>query len=179
MINLASPKEVFKHLEELVERLQNERDYYKGKYNEALNEIYKDKLCDRGSNPKNCTINGKDIPHSYGESVKVWAMAITEENRKVLEYNGLSTLLCFDFGRGDKQTAKIFEDLYVSQEILNDICSDSTGESEADFLGKNPEWITFPECFGVGSIPCEISTVDHEGKQLLGWNGRLLIIGLI
>lgn len=37
------------------------------------------KLCDRGSDPKNCTINGKDIPHSYGESVKVWAMAITEE----------------------------------------------------------------------------------------------------
>jgi hypothetical protein len=106
-------------------------------------------------------------------------MFIANENRKVLEHNGLSTLLCFDFGRGDDQTAKIFEGLYISEDILNDICIDSTGENEASFLGEKPKWNQFPECAGIGSIPCEISSEDYEGKRGQSWKGRLLIIELI
>ena len=32
-----------------------------------------------GINPQDCTINGKDIPHGYGESLKVWATAFVDE----------------------------------------------------------------------------------------------------
>lgn len=32
-----------------------------------------------GRNPQDCTIEGRDIPHSYGESLRVWAMAFVDE----------------------------------------------------------------------------------------------------
>lgn len=32
-----------------------------------------------GRNPQDCTIEGKDIPHGYGESLKVWATAFVDE----------------------------------------------------------------------------------------------------
>lgn len=32
-----------------------------------------------GRNPQDCTIDGKDIPHGYGESLKVWATAFVDE----------------------------------------------------------------------------------------------------
>lgn len=36
-------------------------------------------LIRRGSNPQGCTIGGKDIPHAYGESLRVWAEAFVDE----------------------------------------------------------------------------------------------------
>ena len=32
-----------------------------------------------GINTQDCTIDGKDIPHAYGESLKVWATAFVDE----------------------------------------------------------------------------------------------------
>ena len=32
-----------------------------------------------GRNPQDCTIESKDIPHAYGESLKVWATAFVDE----------------------------------------------------------------------------------------------------
>lgn len=32
-----------------------------------------------GRNPEDCTIGGKDIPHGYGETLKVWATAFVDE----------------------------------------------------------------------------------------------------
>jgi hypothetical protein len=35
-----------------------------------------------GGNPKDCTIEGKDIPHAYGESLRIWATAFVDELNK-------------------------------------------------------------------------------------------------
>ena len=90
MINLTSPKEVFKHLEELVERLQNERDYYKGKYNEALNEIYKDKLvkefkeeCDKA---KTSLRRGFGISEKEHEEILKWMKKHNQKCRGHYKY---------------------------------------------------------------------------------------------
>ena len=32
-----------------------------------------------GYDPSKCTIGDKDIPHAYGESLKVWATALVDE----------------------------------------------------------------------------------------------------
>lgn len=32
-----------------------------------------------GRNPQDCTVGGKDIPHAYGETLKVWATAFVDE----------------------------------------------------------------------------------------------------
>lgn len=76
MIKLTSPKEVFKQAEELVERLQNERDFYKKKYNEALNEAYKDNLvkeikeeCDKA---KASLLRGFGISEKEHEEILKW-----------------------------------------------------------------------------------------------------------
>lgn len=87
MINLVSPKEIFKHLEELFEHLQKERDYYKEKYNEALNETYKDKLvkefkeeCDKA---KASLRRGFSISKKEHEEILKW---IKEHNKKCRGY---------------------------------------------------------------------------------------------
>ena len=36
------------------------------------------RLVEAGSNPANCTVGGKDIPHAYAESAKEWAVAFAE-----------------------------------------------------------------------------------------------------
>lgn len=36
------------------------------------------RLVEAGRNPENCTTNGKDIPHAYAETAKVWAIAFTD-----------------------------------------------------------------------------------------------------
>lgn len=36
-------------------------------------------LTQRGSNPQDCRIGDKDIPHAYGESLRVWANAFVDE----------------------------------------------------------------------------------------------------
>lgn len=35
-------------------------------------------LVELGSNPANCSVGGKDIPHAYAEIAKEWAMAFTD-----------------------------------------------------------------------------------------------------
>lgn len=35
-------------------------------------------LVELGSNPANCSVGGKDIPHAYAESAKEWAIAFTD-----------------------------------------------------------------------------------------------------
>lgn len=37
------------------------------------------RIADNGTDPATCTINGKNIPHAYGESVKEWATAFVDE----------------------------------------------------------------------------------------------------
>lgn len=32
-----------------------------------------------GQNPEDCVIEGKDIPHAYGESARIWAGAFVDE----------------------------------------------------------------------------------------------------
>jgi hypothetical protein len=113
---------------------------------------------------------------SRGDYLGQATLFIANNNIDILTDNDLESLIASELNRDG---SNIFLKLYVSQKILNDICIGSTGESEADSLGKNPEWILLPECFGITSIPCEISTEDYEGKRLIGWNGRLLIIGMI
>lgn len=44
---------------------------------EGLN--IQNRLVAAGSNPANCTVGGKDIPHAYAESAKEWAVALAEE----------------------------------------------------------------------------------------------------
>lgn len=36
-------------------------------------------VANAGGNPGNCTVGGKDIPHSFAESAKVWAKAFADE----------------------------------------------------------------------------------------------------
>lgn len=40
------------------------------------------RIADNGTNPATCSINGKDILHAYGESVKEWATAFVDELEK-------------------------------------------------------------------------------------------------
>lgn len=37
------------------------------------------RIVDNGTDPATCTINGKDILHAYGKSVKEWATAFVDE----------------------------------------------------------------------------------------------------
>ena len=37
------------------------------------------RLIDLNSDPENCTIGGKDIPHAYAETARVWAEALADE----------------------------------------------------------------------------------------------------
>lgn len=37
------------------------------------------RLSREGSNPQECRIEGKDIPHAYGETLRVWAEAFVDE----------------------------------------------------------------------------------------------------
>lgn len=37
------------------------------------------RLSREGSNPQECMIKGKDIPHAYGEILRVWAEAFVDE----------------------------------------------------------------------------------------------------
>lgn len=41
--------------------------------------ILQQNLIQRGSNPQDCKIGDKDIPHAYGESLKIWATAFVDE----------------------------------------------------------------------------------------------------
>ncbi len=36
------------------------------------------RLVEAGSNPANCKVDGKDIPHAFAESAKEWAVAFAE-----------------------------------------------------------------------------------------------------
>ena len=36
-------------------------------------------LAQRGTDPSKCTVGDKDIPHAYGETLKVWATAFVDE----------------------------------------------------------------------------------------------------
>ena len=40
-------------------------------------------LVQRGSNPEKCTIGDNDIPHAYGESLRIWAIAFVDELEKI------------------------------------------------------------------------------------------------
>ena len=40
------------------------------------------RIADNGTNPATCTVNGKDILHAYGESLKLWATAFVDELEK-------------------------------------------------------------------------------------------------
>jgi hypothetical protein len=40
-------------------------------------------LVQRGSNPEKCMIGDKDIPHAYGESLRIWAIAFVDELEKI------------------------------------------------------------------------------------------------
>lgn len=37
----------------------------------------------QGHNPQGCTIEGKDIPHAYGENLRIWATAFVDELDKI------------------------------------------------------------------------------------------------
>lgn len=37
------------------------------------------KIVKNGGDPSRCTVCGKDIPHAYGESLRVWAEAFVDE----------------------------------------------------------------------------------------------------
>ena len=44
------------------------------------------RLNDQGRNPQECRVGDKDIPHAYGETLRVWAEAFVDE-LNVTEYN--------------------------------------------------------------------------------------------
>ena len=37
------------------------------------------RLNDQGHNPQTCRVGDKDIPHAYGETLRVWAEAFVDE----------------------------------------------------------------------------------------------------
>lgn len=37
------------------------------------------RLSREGSNPQECRVEGKDIPHAYGEALRMWAEAFVDE----------------------------------------------------------------------------------------------------
>lgn len=37
------------------------------------------RIAKNGGNPENCKVGSRDIPHSYGYTLKVWAKAFVEE----------------------------------------------------------------------------------------------------
>ena len=45
--------------------------------------ILQQNLIQRGSNLQDCKIGDKDIPHAYGESLKIWATAFVDELEKI------------------------------------------------------------------------------------------------
>lgn len=37
------------------------------------------RLSDQGRNPQECRVGDKDIPHAYGETLRVWTEAFVDE----------------------------------------------------------------------------------------------------
>ena len=37
------------------------------------------RITQNGGDPSTCTVGDKDIPHAYGETLKVWATAFVDE----------------------------------------------------------------------------------------------------